>query len=184
MQILQRERSHQVKRHIAYFKYVARHKWFVYKACKITGAPWWRSVIHDWTKFLPCEWSPYAESFYNLDGTKKEWKSRSFWEKIDFDLAWNHHQKSNKHHWQYWVMTTDSDEPRTKPVPIPEKYVKEMVADWCGAGMAITGRMELGEWYAKNKSKMIIHDITIPLVDKLVVDVENYFRVGKMLGIL
>lgn len=167
---------------IAYFKYVMRHKWFVYKACQITRAPFWNSIIHDWTKFLPCEWSPYVRSFYNKDGTKREWKSRTPLDKIDFDAAWNHHQKSNKHHWQYWVLTTDSDEPRTKALPIPEKYCREMVADWVGAGIAITGRMEVGEWYSKNKNKMIIHPFTEPVLDDLVRQVENYYRVGNMLG--
>ena len=25
----------------------------------------------------------------------------------DFDVAWLHHQKRNKHHWQYWLLSPD-----------------------------------------------------------------------------
>jgi hypothetical protein len=37
-----------------------------------------------------------------------------------------------------------------KVLPIPAHFVREMVADWMGAGRAITGRWEAAEWYAKN----------------------------------
>jgi len=51
------------------------------------------------------------------------------------------------------------------PLEMPEKYVKEMVADWMGAGRAITGRWECQEWYEKNKGKMILHKWTRNLVE-------------------
>jgi hypothetical protein len=171
-----------MKNHIAYLKYVLRHKRFVYQSGRITRAPVWRLLIHDWTKFLPSEWLAYVASFYNSDGTKRDWKSRTDTDKVEFDRAWNHHQKANKHHWQYWVLTTDSDEPRTKALPMPEKYIREMVADWMGAGLAITGRMEVIEWYGKNATKMLLHPRSRARVEELLKDVENYYRVGRMLG--
>ena len=64
----------------------------------------------------------------------------------------------------------------------PEKYIREMVADWMGAGLAITGRMEVIEWYGKNATKMLLHPRSRARVEELLKDVENYYRVGRMLG--
>lgn len=154
-----------MKAHWSYFKYVMRHKWFVFRACSVTGAPLWRAIIHDWSKFLPCEWTPYVRSFYNPDGTKRDWKTLTPEDKVAFNAAWNHHQKANKHHWQYWLLTNDSDDPKHKALPMPEKYVREMIADWMGAGRAITGRWEAREWYDKNKDKILLEPVTRECVE-------------------
>lgn len=36
----------------------------------------------------------------------------------------------------------------------------EMVADWIGAGIAITGKMEVWEWYKANRNNMTLHPET------------------------
>jgi hypothetical protein len=144
-----------MRAHWAYFKYVMRHKWFVLLAGRKIGVGWWQLLVHDFSKFSFAEWGAYVRSFYNPDGTKRDWKSRTARETAEFDWAWNHHQKTNPHHWQYWVLTTDSDEPRYRVLPMPYKFVKEMVADWVGAGRAITGRIEVHEWYKANRHKMM-----------------------------
>lgn len=178
-----------MKRHLAYLKYVLNHKRHVYHACRITRAPWWRSVIHDWSKFLPCEWFPYVEKFYGNKVDASEPDDFRYWTArgpvdANFNHAWNHHQKSNKHHWQYWLLTNDSDTPQTRPLAMPDRYVREMVADWVGAGIAITGRMEVGAWYASNKSKIILFEQTRDQVEQLIAEVENYYRVGRNLGLV
>jgi len=43
---------------------------------------------------------------------------------------------------------------------MPEKYVREMLADWDGAGRAITGKSDPGAWYDRNGAKMILHPKT------------------------
>jgi hypothetical protein len=40
-------------KHVRYLSYVVRHKWFVLLAGIKTGAPLWRLLIHDWSKFAP-----------------------------------------------------------------------------------------------------------------------------------
>jgi len=40
-----------------------------------------------------------------------------------------------------------------------------MVADWMGAGRAITGRWETKEWYGKNKGNMLLHPETRKMVE-------------------
>jgi hypothetical protein len=59
-------------------------------------------LVHDWTKFLPSEWSDYVYTFYAEDGSKRYEENRRFY------YAWNSHQKMNKHHWQYWLLKMDN----------------------------------------------------------------------------
>ena len=106
------------------------------------------------SKFLPSEWMAYSACFYDEDGRKQFVKSEAFYE------AWRHHKLRNPHHWEWWIehaLTREMD----------ECYVYEMVADWIGAGQAISGRHEVHSWYEKNKSSMILHPRTRELVDRI-----------------
>lgn len=151
------------ERHIAYLNYVARHKAFVFRAGLKTGAPLWRLLIHDWSKFTPAEWFPYTEYFY---GGHAKQSFRYLVCKTKFNRAWLHHLHSNAHHWQYWVLRNDDG--TTKALPMPEHYVREMVADWFGAGRAITGKWEAGKWYSQNAHKMVLHQRTRAEVEALI----------------
>ena len=160
-----------MRAHIAYFKYVCRHKWFVFLACLKWKVPLWRAIIHDWTKFTIAEWSPYVHSFYNPDGSKRRVRDTTGAydpNKIsrDFSYAWNHHEKNNSHHWGYWIVTS-GDYGKVEPLPMPETYVREMLADWEGAGRAITGNADPQGWYVKNGEKFLLHDDTRALVEWL-----------------
>lgn len=176
-----------MKAHWSYLKYVLRHKWFVYLWCRRIGqVSLWRAIIHDWSKFLPCEWFPYVDTFYSKKPEPGYGDARNHGRlspqeceriiadrKAAFDRAWNHHQKFNKHHWQYWLLTNDSDEPKSRALRIPLPYVNEMVADWCGAGQAINGKMEVWSWYEKNYDKIILHEDTRRTVDACIGFIEE-----------
>lgn len=43
------------------------------------------------------------------------------------------------------------------PLPMPEKYVREMVADWMGASKAYDGKWpkEKWLWWEKNREKVL-----------------------------
>jgi len=158
-----------MKRHLAYLKYLARHKWYVFLASRKVGVGLWQSIIHDWQKFLPWEWCGYVKTFYTIDGKKRAYNERD----TTLQYAWNHHQKHAKHHWQYWLLTWDGGV--HEPLKIPEKYVREMVADWYGAGRAIKGKWEAFEWYQKNIGRMILHEETKQNVAKLMIKMERKF---------
>ena len=149
-----------IRRHIAYAEYIARHKWFVLVAGLRVGAPLWRLIVHDWSKLTPTEWGPYARTFYAADGSKR------YKPDLMFDAAWLHHQHHNPHHWQAWILRKDNG--ATKNLPMPEPVAREMVADWMGAGRAITGRWEVNAWYWKNRETIILHADTRRLVEQLV----------------
>jgi len=157
-----------MKAHLRYLRYVLRHKWFVFIACWHLRVPVWQAVCHDWTKFLPSEWFPYVRHFYGnypqhdpkdpcmwmrrgyYGATTKEIKER-------FDVAWLHHQKRNQHHWQRWVLAEDSG--AVYALPMPDKHLREMVADWIGAGRAV-GKPDTEAWFLANVNKMQLEDGT------------------------
>jgi hypothetical protein len=154
------------RKHWAYFKYLARHKWFVFVATRQTGCSLWRGVVHDLSKFNPMEWKAYANAFYANDG------SSHYKPTDDFDAAWLHHQHKNLHHWQYWILCMDDG--RVFPIDMPDKYVREMVADWMGAGKAITGKWEAYEWYNKNRSKITLSPKTESDVDVILDTIKDF----------
>jgi Family of unknown function (DUF5662) len=151
-----------VRRHLAYLWYVLLHKWYVLKACWLVQCPMWLGLVHDLSKFRWSEWGPYARAFYNKDGSKRDKPVDS----LEFALAWNLHQGRNRHHWQFWVLIRDRGP--VQLLPMPDKYVREMVADWCGAGMAINGKMEVWNWYEAHRDDMLMHEQTRIAVDGLV----------------
>lgn len=150
-----------------YLKYIIKHKHYVLVECWKLGIPM-RGILHDWHKLLPSEFIPYARYFYgkwhswnNLHGDiRNHVSTKDTQEYVDeqFDLAWLKHQHRGKHHWQYWLLKEDNG--TLKALPMPDKYRKEMLADWIGAGKAINGKNDAKDWYYKNRHKMILHPAT------------------------
>lgn len=155
-----------MKPHLQYLWYVVRHKWFVFWAgIQIGGIPIWRLIIHDWSKFLPPEWNPYVEMFYGRPLNEQWMDFIKHGRKVRFDAAWLHHQHHNPHHWQHWVLREDDG--NTIVLKMPTHFAREMVADWMGAGRAITGKWDAPNWYLKNEEKIILHRETEQLVNDL-----------------
>lgn len=134
-----------MKAHFTYLWCVLRHKWFVFLESRKLGVSW-LGIVHDWSKFLPSEFAPYAQHFYGNQPKKKDDSA--------FDIAWLHHQKRNRHHWQYWMLIQDNEE--DKVLPMPGRYRSEMLADWHGAGRAY-GNPNTRQWYEEHKHEIIIH---------------------------
>lgn len=164
-----------MKAHWQYLKYVLRHKWHVFLWCCHYHIPF-AGLVHDLSKFHPREWFPYVGKFYGGDPERSYGGNRypekhygdarlvfddkwtQGWVDARFDEAWNHHQKRNPHHWQYWVLMEDSG--KVTPLDVPLRYRKEMLADWRGASIAITGKDNTREWYKANRHKMQLHPDT------------------------
>lgn len=146
--------------HLKYLRYLIRHKWFVFLAGLQTKAPLWRLIIHDWSKFLPCEWGPYVRRFFAGRAGLLDKAA----DPDEFHVAWTHHWHANPHHWEHWLAVDDG---LLRPLEIPQHFVQEMVADWMGAGRAITGKWEALAWYEKNKAKMALHPNSRILTEEL-----------------
>lgn len=157
-----------MRRYWAYLLYVLRHKWFVFRAC-CKARMVWRGLIHDLSKFHPCEFIAYAHHFYYADGGKRSLRdSTGAYNPCriggTFDQAWLHHQR-NKHHWQAWCIVGDNGS--LKPLPIPESHCVEMICDWIGAGMAQSGKATPYTWWEANRSKMVLEEETARTIDRL-----------------
>ena len=162
-------------KHFLYLRYLLTHKYWVFYAGLKLNVSIWRLLIHDWSKFLPSEWFAYANYFYGNhrkfselpSGLKHDYPfelCQEYW-KNKFDFSWNLHQKRNKHHFQFWLLTNDSGS--TVALKMPEKYVREMIADWAGAGRAITGKWEAWDYYQKNRGNTLLHPETRELFESL-----------------
>lgn len=152
-------------KHLKYFVYICKHKWFVLLAgLRVGGIPFWRLLIHDYTKFSKAEWAPYVERFFNGNSGKED----KTYDPDSFKEAWKHHWQNNPHHWEYWAKFDGQ-----LAVPMPVAYIREMVADWIGAGRAITGKWGIEDWYNKTKDKQNLHYLTRELVENALKEV-NY----------
>lgn len=160
-------------KHLKYLRYLVIHKWFVLIACWKRGLIW-RGIVHDWSKFLPDEWFPYANFFYGrvADRVREDAVRMMGHDPFTpkevlrerFNRAWLKHQHRSPHHWQHWVLRNDDG--TTVALKMPRRCMLEMLADWDGAGRAITGKSgDTPVWYAKNREKMLMHPETRRYVD-------------------
>jgi hypothetical protein len=155
-----------------YFTFTLIHKYYVFKAGLKTKAPIWRLITHDWTKFFPPELSRYNRQFFGKKIADVE----------DFMIAWNHHQNTNAHHWEYWIPRTGHNKaippyPDNTALPIPEPIVREMIADWLGASQSHGGGKLVDvnnwPWLEANRERIVyrIHPITRDRINMILKEV-------------
>ena len=105
-----------------HFKTITYHRWLVRQGCFQVGL-YWQGLIHDLSKYSPTEFwvgVKYFQGDSSPNGAERKAKG--------YSEAWMHHKGRNRHHYEYW---TDMS-PVTKQyesVPMPRKYLAEMVAD-------------------------------------------------------
>lgn len=140
----------------AFEESVGKHIAFVKQAGYSIDVPLEQLAIHDASKYSFEEFPHYARSFHGDRG-----------DPAGFAVAWLHHQNRNPHHWEYWITRSDSKGASgavNSCLPMPEQYVREMVADWMGASMAYTGSWAIDEWCMKNVPNMKLHPATHQLL--------------------
>lgn len=140
---------------LKYIRLTIVHKWFVFLAGLKTGAPIWRLIIHDWSKFTPSEAPHYGRQFFGGRGDPE-----------GFAVAWLHHQNHNPHHWEYWISRSGHNRGTSNPVrhiPMPLWAIREMVADWFGATRAYSGYWPTSwrdwEWLKDNLGSTVFPNI-------------------------
>ena len=110
---------------------------------------------HDASKYEDEEFYPYLYHFYPSQAGQDN--------EIAYDRAWNHHQKHNPHHWQYWILQKDSG--KQVILDMPEIYVIEMLCDWSSFQYK-NPESTANKWYADNKDKMILSETTRNIIEK------------------
>jgi FMN phosphatase YigB (HAD superfamily) len=61
---------------------------------------------------------------------------------------------------------------------MPEKYAREMIADWLGASKAYTGSWDMTDWLNKNYNKIIVHKNTHAFIQKVLREIGYDFKQG------
>ncbi len=116
-----------------HFKTITRHKWLVLTGCFRVGL-YWQGLTHDLSKYAPTEFATgvkYYQGVRSPNAAEREEKG--------YSEAWMHHKGRNRHHYEYW---TDMD-PVTReyrPVPMPRRYLVEMVMDRIAACRVYQGQ--------------------------------------------
>lgn len=147
-------------KYFRYLRYILKHKWFVMVEC-FKHRLYWQGITHDLSKFLLDEFIPYANYFWGdklNDREKAKYIKPTTTSDKTFDFAWLLHLKRNKHHWQWWILPEDSG--GIKILPMPNKYLEEMLCDWTGAGRVQGRNFSDIEWYQRNKNQMQLNPKT------------------------
>ena len=132
---------------------------------------------HDQSKYSKEEYDPYVEYFYG----EKDEKGEVYPDVQDrFDEAWNHHQKRNPHHWQYWLLREDDGD--FKCIHMDYNYIIEMVCDWWAFSWKQNNLYEIFTWYEENKPKMQMHKNTIRDLEELLKQIKTQLDLDKSEG--
>ena len=141
-----------------HFKTITHHRRLVRKGCFAVGL-YWQGLTHDLSKYSPTEFQVGARYFQgnrSPNGAEREAKG--------YSEAWMHHKGRNRHHHEYWTdlcMRTC----RYEPIPMPRKYLAEMVMDRIAAckvyrkkdyhdGAAL-------EYLENSQERLVMHPVTI-----------------------
>lgn len=142
------------------------HKWLVFLAGRWVGVPIWRLLIHDWSKFSPTEFGRYSRYKFG-GGSTEEWA-----------IGWLHHQHNEPHHPEFYILVWHGNLDFYDKVgkkladyvtilPMPQTYVREMVADMHATSKEVTGSWDISKWLNAVGPTTFFHDETITLIDKV-----------------
>lgn len=140
-----------------YLRYVVRHKTFVYLEGRKLGIARGQLLVHDFSKLSRAEFWAYAVHFYSRTPHSSRRKDPAF------EAAFRHHVAKNKHHWEYWTVGTGR---KRVGLPIPDRYLREMAADW--RAMARGFDQDPADWYSKNRRKIVLERNSRDRVESLI----------------
>ena len=107
----------------AHLKTVNKHRALVRELCFKAGLPL-QGLTHDLSKYAPVEFLVGARYF---QGTRSPNTAER--EALGFSKAWLHHKGRNKHHFEYWIDATKDSKGQFLGIPMPKRYVVEMLCD-------------------------------------------------------
>ena len=116
-----------------HFMTVTKHRWLVMLGCFRIGL-YWQGLTHDLSKYSPTEFRVgvrYYQGHRSPNGAEREEKG--------YSEAWMHHKGRNRHHYEYWT-DLNRQTRRYEPIPVPRKYLAEMIMDRRAACMTYKGK--------------------------------------------
>lgn len=147
-----------------HFKTITRHRWLVRQGCFQVGLIW-QGLTHDLSKYAPTEFlvgAKYYQGIRSPNAAEREEKG--------FSEAWIHHKGRNRHHFEYWN-DMDLKTRRYESVPMPRKYLAEMIMDRIAAckiyqGSAYTDSSAL-TYFQRSVDRELMHPSTRQELDFL-----------------
>ena len=141
-----------------HFKTITYHRFLVCQGCFRVGL-YWQGLIHDLSKYSKTEFATGVK-YYQGDRSPNAAER----EKKGFSEAWIHHKGRNPHHYEYWTDLSRASG-QYESVPMPRKYLAEMVMDRRAACMVYQGKnyhpgAEL-EYLEKSRERLLMHPETL-----------------------
>lgn len=142
-----------------HFKTITYHKYLVAKGCFRVGL-YRQGLLHDLSKYSPAEFwvgVKYYQGDRSPNNAEREEKG--------YSAAWLHHKGRNKHHYEYWIDYAVHGCPGgMAPVPMPYRYIAEMVMDRIAASKVYLGEKYTDhaplDYYYQGTDKAPIHEKT------------------------
>ena len=140
-----------------HFKTITYHRLLVAQGCFRIGL-YWQGLTHDLSKYSPVEFwngARYYQGVRSPNAAEREDKG--------YSEAWMHHKGRNRHHYEYW--TDMSKVTRNyEAVPMPRKYLAEMVMDRRAACMVYQGKNYSSgsplEYFMNSRERSLMHPET------------------------
>ena len=149
-----------------HLKTVSIHRRYVRRGCFKVGL-YFQGLTHDLSKYSPSEFwvgVKYYQGFQSPNNGERQ--------AIGYSTAWMHHKGRNKHHFEYWVdYSNKQGSAVTVPVPMPNKYIAEMVMDRIAASKVYKGKDYNDscplEYLNNGKADKLIHEETLNKLEML-----------------
>ena len=147
-----------------HFKTITRHRWKVRRGCFKIGL-YWQGLTHDLSKYSPTEFSVGARYWTGVRSPNALERETN-----GYSEAWIHHKGRNRHHFEYW---NDMDlTTRTYvSVPMPRRYLAEMVMDRIAACKVYQGKNYTDAspyvYFERSVDKSLMHPPTRQELDYL-----------------
>ena len=140
-----------------HFCTITRHRWLVRQGCFQVGLIW-QGLVHDLSKYSPTEFWVGARLYQgNRSPNAAEREEKGYSE------AWMHHKGRNRHHYEYWTDMCPG-RPNYEAVPMPRKYLVEMVMDRRAACMVYQGKYYTPasalNYFETSRERQLIHEKT------------------------
>lgn len=149
-----------------HFKTITHHKLLVAKGCFRVGL-YRQGLLHDLSKYSPAEFLVGVKYY---QGTRSPNNAER--EELGFSSAWLHHKGRNKHHYEYWQdYSRQGGQGVLSPVPMPDKYVAEMIMDRIAASKVYKGAEYTDaaplEYYNRLRENPSIHPDTRAVLERM-----------------
>lgn len=140
-----------------HFKTITSHKILVTQYCFRIGL-FRQGLMHDLSKY---SWTEFSEGCRYWQGTRSPNNAER--EATGVSLSWLHHKGRNRHHFEYWIDYGIRCDTVICGVPIPRKYIAEMIMDRISASKVYLGRKYTDkaplEYWRGGKDKLwFVHD--------------------------